>query len=292
MRARNLGASLTLLVLGLSYAALPALDAGTMQAPGGMTYLRVSVIDNKKVPVGTLKAENFQLTEDNKEQKVTYFSAPGEPTPLGVILALSASGPVKNPGQRDRVSVEITGSVDKVKEASPAVVVEQLPLDSDGIYNLVQKHVTNLEKQPNPRKALVIVSDGLIPSGARAESQPVPKALLEATRVLNFPIYFLFPVSNRPEPAFTESNNYVVGYYLQQMAEYSGGEFLIGQVENDLPKVAESLRDSVKNMYILGFQSTNAAKDGKWRKLAVKMAPGAPSNLKVSARARYFVPKG
>jgi hypothetical protein len=71
MRARNLGASLTLLVLGLSYAALPALDAGTMQAPGGMTYLRVSVIDNKKVPVGTLKAENFQLTEDNKEHKVT-----------------------------------------------------------------------------------------------------------------------------------------------------------------------------------------------------------------------------
>jgi Ca-activated chloride channel family protein len=297
MRARNIGASLTLLVLGLSYAALPALDAGTMQAPAaGTTYLRVSVIDNKKVPVGPLKAEHFQLTEENKEQKITYFSAPGEPASLAVVLALSASGPVKNPGQRDRVSVDITTAVERVREAfgptNPSTTVEQMPLDSDGIYNVVAKNVANLERQPNPRKALVVVSDGLVPSGTRAESMPVPKALTEAARVLNFPIYFLFPVTSRPEPGFTESNNYVVGYYLQQIAEYSGGELVIGQIENDLPQVSENLRDTIKNMYILGFQSTNAAKDGKWRKLGVKLTPEAGKNLKVSARSRYFVPRG
>jgi Ca-activated chloride channel family protein len=296
MRARYLAVSLTLLILGLSYAALPALDAKAMQAPAsGMTYLRVSVIDNKKVPVATLKAEHFVLTEDNKEQKVAYFSAPGEPASLGVILALSASGPVKVPGQKDRVSVDILTAVDRVREAfganNAATTVNQVPLDSDGVYNVVAQNISNLDKQANPRKALVIVSDGMVPSGVSPERMPVPKALVESARVLNFPIYFLFPVLNRPEPALTEQSQYVVGYYLEQIAEYSGGELLVGQIENDLIKVAENLRDTVKNMYILGFTSTNTAKDGKWRKLTVKLTPAAGSNLKVSARERYYVNK-
>ena len=310
MRARNLAASLTLLILGLSYAALPALDAGTMQAPAGMTYLRVSVIDNKKVPVATLKAEHFQLTEDNKEQKITYFSAPGEPASLGIVLGLSASGPVKVPGQKDRITVDILTAVDRVRESfganNAATTLEQIPLDSDSIYTVVARNIANLEQQANPRKALIVVSDGLIPSSAVVKDRdgnvvegvtnnenrmPVPKTLVETARVTNFPIYFLFPVTKRPEPPLVENSNYAVGFYLDQIAEYSGGDTLVGQIENDLIKTSETLRDTLKNMYILGFTSTNTAKDGKWRKLGVKLTPAAGSNLKVDARARYYVNK-
>jgi hypothetical protein len=33
------------------------------------------------------------------------------------------------------------------------------------------------------------------------------------------------------------------------------------------------MRDSLKNLYVLGFQSANTTRDGKWRKLAVKVTP-------------------
>ena len=38
---------------------------------------------------------------------------------------------------------------------------------------------------------------------------------------------------------------------------------------------------------------TKAAKDGKWRKLTVKVnAPAGSPKMKVNAKSRYFVPKG
>ena len=290
MRVRNLAATLTLVILGLSFTALPTLDA---QAPSDMTYLRVSVIDKQKEPVATLKAEDFQLTEDKKAQKITYFSGPGDPASLSIILGLSASGPVKVGGQNDRVSLDITNAVTTVRDTfgPSSTTFEQVPFDSDGMYNVVMKNMENLAKQANPRKAMIVISDGLIPSAMSGDRMPIPRAMTDAAREGGFPIFFLFPITNYPEPQLLERNNYATGYFLQQIAEYSGGDMVVGQIENNLSEVSQKLRDTVKNMYILGYNSTNKEQNGKWRKLEVKLTPEAGKNLKVSARSRYFVPK-
>ncbi len=71
----------------------------------------------------------------------------------------------------------------------------------------------------------------------------------------------------------------------EQIADFSGGEMITGQIENDLGKASTNLRDSLKNLYVLGYQSANTAKDGKWRKLAVKVTPPAGvSKVKVEAK--------
>jgi Ca-activated chloride channel family protein len=120
----------------------------------------------------------------------------------------------------------------------------------------------------------------------------MPKALLETARRSQFPVYFLYLTDKLPEAVLTETGNTVVGYTLQQMADASGGQVIVGQMENTLQSNAEKLRDALKTQYILGFTSTNTAKDGKWRKLAVKVNPPAElTKLKVTARQRYYVPK-
>jgi hypothetical protein len=128
---------------------------------------------------------------------------------------------------------------------------------------------------------------------SRVQTVPAPKGLIEASKISQFPIYFLYPVASLPAPAFTDNSNYATGYYLEQVSDFSGGEMITGQIENDLGKVSTNLRDSLKNLYVLGFQSANTARDGKWRKLAVKVTPPAGvSKVKVEAKSRYFVPKG
>jgi Ca-activated chloride channel homolog len=292
LNARNVATVLAVLFLGLSFAALPGVDAEPAQTAGSdLIYVPVMVTDNKNVPVATLKETDFQLLEDNKEQKVTYFSPAGEPVTLGVILGLSARGPVTSPGQRDRTTVDILNSVETVRGAGNAPQVEQIPLDADSIFTSVSTAINNLSKQPSPRKALVIVSDGLISSGMQPTNAPLPKALLEASKVSPLPVHFLTVVSSLPAPSFQEGTNYSTGYYLQQIAEFSGGEVLTGQIDNDLGRVASGLRDRLKNEYVLGYKSPNMAKDGKWRKISIKIKPEA-GKFKLIHKERHFVPKG
>jgi len=291
LNARNVAAVLAVSFLVLSFAALPGVDAGPAQtAASDLIYVPVMVTDNKNVPVTTLKESDFQVLEDNKEQKVTYYSGPGEPVTLGVILGLSASGPVKTPNQRDRVSVEILDAVEAVRGAGNAQV-QQIPLDADTMFNIVGAAMDSLAKQPNPRKALVVVTDGLISSGMPASSAPLPKAVIEASKTLPVPVYPLIVYQSSTAPAFQEGTNTATGFYLQQIADFSGGEVLDGQIENDLGKEAAGLKDRLQKMYFLGYKSPNTAKDAKWRKITIKVNPSA-GKVKLITRERYFVPKG
>jgi len=259
-----------------------------------LTLVSVSVLDGRNIPVTTLKQKNFQLLEDNEDQKIVQFSSASDPLTLGVVMGLSASGPVQALGQKDRIFVDILGAVDRVREVNPSGPVSQNPFDGDGMFETVIKSMDGLAKLPNPKKAMVIVSDGYIASGSRAGSVPLPKALIEFSKVSQYPVYFLFVSSTTNQlPGFAETSTQATGYYLQQVAEYSGGEAIAGQADNNLSKISAELRDTLKSLYVVGFQSTNKAKDGKWRKLTVKVTP--PSDIpkvKVDAKSRYFVPKG
>lgn len=292
--ARILSAAL---VVGLGILVLfgtNGVQAGPAQGtPGSLIYVPVTVTDNKNAPVATLKQENFQILEDNKEQKIAYFSAAGEPVSVSIVLGLSARGPVQSPGQKDRVTVDIVRAVERVREAGgTAAVFEQVPLDADTLLNVVGNKVEAMRKDANPRKALVIVGDGLISSGIQGSNVRQPTALVNAAKALPFPVHFLVVSTSMQAPAFQEGGNYTTGFYLEQIADFSGGRLISGQVDNTLDRAATELRDSLKNQYVLGYASHNTAQDGKWRKITVKVtAPAGAPKMKIAAKERYMVPK-
>ena len=76
---------------------------------------------------------------------------------------------------------------------------------------------------------------------------------------------------------------------LREITEQSGGRQFIVDGLGMLPGVAASV--AVRNVYLLGYKSTNAAHDGKYRRLRVEAAPpnGLPP-LKGSFRTGYYVP--
>ena len=47
----------------------------------------------------------------------------------------------------------------------------------------------------------------------------------------------------------------------------------------------------LKNQYVIGYHSTNAAKDGKWRKLRLKInPPKGIQHLNVRSKSGYYAP--
>jgi VWFA-related protein len=80
---------------------------------------------------------------------------------------------------------------------------------------------------------------------------------------------------------------------LRELAASSGGESFFPPSMISLPGIFSRIRTGVGNGYVIGYRSTNAATDGKWRK--VKVTAELPDrrstrNLSVRSKAGYYAP--
>src|SRR6188474_2867085 len=101
-KMRNAAISVGVL-FGLSLVLFTQRSLTAMQAGTDLILVPVSVTDSKNVPITTLKKEDFQLLEENKEQPIVQFTPATDPITMGVVLSLSARGPIKSPGQNDHI---------------------------------------------------------------------------------------------------------------------------------------------------------------------------------------------
>jgi len=148
------------------------------------------------------------------------------------------------------------------------------------------------------RKSLILVSEGFIYDLNANEFRRVN----EAARRANAAVYFLnarglegMPVAMTAEfgPAlpdqdvgfaFAESIDAVAGADL--VASDSGG-FTVRNT-NDLSGGIQKIANETQAYYLLGYIPTNAARDGKYRKIQVKLTN--PKGLQVRARKGYYAP--
>jgi Ca-activated chloride channel family protein len=91
---------------------------------------------------------------------------------------------------------------------------------------------------------------------------------------------------------------------LKTFAADSGGKAYFPRFEGEMPGMFQDVSQRMRHQYNLGFVSTNAVKDGKWRKIKIDLvdASGNPlklvdqkgkdMKLKVVAKGGYFAPKG
>jgi VWFA-related protein len=148
------------------------------------------------------------------------------------------------------------------------------------------------------RKSLLLVSEGFIHDINMDEF----KRVNNAARRSNTAIYFVnarglegMPAAMTaqfgpalPEQdvgfAFAESFDAVAGS--EVVADQSGG-FTVRNT-NDLTRGIQRIADETRVYYLLGYVPTNSARDGKFRKIEVKLA--SPKGREVRARKGYFAP--
>jgi VWFA-related protein len=148
------------------------------------------------------------------------------------------------------------------------------------------------------RKSVILVSEGFIQDINLDEF----KRINEASRRANAAVYFVnarglegLPVEMTAQfgpslPAqdvgfyFSESIDAVAG--AEEVASGSGG-FTVRST-NDLSKGIQRIASETQAYYLLGYNPSNSARDGRFRKIQVRLASG--KGLQVRARKGYYAP--
>ena len=151
------------------------------------------------------------------------------------------------------------------------------------------------------RKSVILVSQGFIYDPNLDEF----KRVVQASRRSNAAIYFLdtrglegMPLAmtaqfgaalDDRDVGFAFSENIEASEGAESIAADSGG-FAVRNT-NDLNKGIQRIADESRMYYLIGYNPANTARDGKFRKIQVKLTPGAErKGLQVRARKGYYAP--
>src|SRR5579883_1816328 len=175
LRRKIFAVALVLLSTGMLYAVQKSLKVDVE-----LVMVNVSVTDADNRPITDLKAENFQLFEDKVEQKIQYFSSEAAPISLGIIFDISRSMQKKLAFAKDAaVKFLETGTPDDeyflVEFSNRAKVAQGFTTDisrlrdklslepaqgNTALYDAVYLGLAQLKKGQNPKKALLLITDG------------------------------------------------------------------------------------------------------------------------------------
>jgi len=108
-----------------------------------------------------------------------------------------------------------------------------------------------------------------------------------------------YPDDRNPDPSRRRGNDNIsvmldnlyrtADQYLQDMARRSGGELHRADTLGSLPDAFANIAAELRNQYSLGYYPANQARDGKYRKIQVKVSR---KNVVVRARPGYRAPGG
>ena len=282
--------------------------------PGGRAPLRVdvdlalvnvTVTDPYNRLVTGLDEENFRVFEDNQEQEITHFSSEDVPVSIGVVLDLSGSMANKidksrmaalqffktaNPqdeffvvsfNEHAELSSPFTTSVEDIETRLMFTAAKGRTALLDAIY----LGLSQMRGARNQKKALLVISDGG-DNHSRYSEHDIRNFVREAdTQIYAIGLY---------DPAGARATVEEVNgpALLNEVTDVSGGRTFAVTNLNDLPDIAIKIGMELRNQYVLGYRPSNRARDGKWRKIKVKLRPpkGLPP-LNVYAKSGYYSPQ-
>jgi Ca-activated chloride channel family protein len=142
------------------------------------------------------------------------------------------------------------------------------------MYDALGSGLRYVAKGRHPRRVLVLVGDG----GDNASATTFDQVLREA-QASNAAIYTVGVV----DPLEREANP----GRLRRLARATGGESFFPRHINDMEDVLREIARDIHHSYTLGYVSTNAARDGAFRRIRVALSDPARRSLTVRARDGY-----
>ena len=80
---------------------------------------------------------------------------------------------------------------------------------------------------------------------------------------------------------------------IEELSDLTGGRAFFPDSVYELEDICQKIGVELKNQYVIGYQSTNEANDGKWRKLRMKVnPPQGLGALNVTSEIRLLRPVG
>ncbi len=269
-----------------------------------LVLVPVTVTDAMNRPVLTLERQDFTLYEGTDEQPIRYFSR--EDAPISVALVLDCSASMKNKIEYEQQAVREFFNNANAGDEYFAVAVSRKPrllatsADSvetlearlgaappDGrtaLFDAIYLAIAQLRNAQYQRRALLIISDG--GDNISRYTRKEIKQVLEESDVLTYAIGIF---DEEPIPLLKTVEERMGRDWLRELTDASGGRTIAADDRRQIPKIAASISQELRNQYILGFRAPQQDRDGEWHRLTVKVAQKAAS-LQVHYREGYRAP--
>jgi VWFA-related protein len=250
----------------------------------------VTVSDELNRPVTDLTQDHFRVTEDGVEQEITSFLWEDGPVSMGLLLDTSGS-------MKHRIKASVT-ALREVFQSSmpgdeffliqfsddvrlltnfttdPAEVHENLQNARAGgwtaLLDAVALGSNEMKRAKNPRKVLLILSDGNDNNSRFSESEIRSRVMEADVRI------YAIALSYRPR-------------LLQRLAEETGGKVLVAQNMSELPDVVQRLSVAIRSHYLLGYSPPGDATGSGYRKVKVDvLQPAGTPSVRASWRRGYY----
>jgi Ca-activated chloride channel homolog len=283
----------------------PVLPKADIRIDSNLVLIPVTVTDPMNRFVTGLERENFRIFENNKEQVISQFSSEDAPLSVGVIF--DCSGSMGQKLQKSRQAV-----AQFFKTANPEDEFFLVTFSND--TKLVQPFTANLEeiqnrltftqskgetalldavylglhemkKAKNARKALLLITDGGDNNSRYTESE-----IKNLVREADVQIYAMGIYESGASRARTLEEAAGPGL-LTEIAEQTGGRQYPVENINEMPDIAAKIGTELRNQYLIGFQPENQERDGKYRRVTVKLVqPRGMPLLRAFFRQGYYAP--
>jgi len=249
-----------------------AAPASQTPSESNLVYVHATAIESGGRFVTGISKDQFRIFEDNVPQNIASFSANDIPMTVGILLDVEASA-------REQARKMALDSMTRNSLSSNEVFIDDAggsPLN-DAVYQSLNK----LLKGRNESRALVLMT---------TRNDPAAKSFSKVREFLrNHDVrLYVIGIPARPDLASDQARS-----LLRELAKVSGGDAFFPtsaiQVQDIYLKIGRELR----NQYRIGYRSTNAATDGKWRKIRINAeVTDKNKSVKLSVRTRtgYYAP--
>jgi len=277
----------------------------TLRVDSSLVLIPAQVTTREGAPIMDLKRQDFRIYEDGAEQEISYFAKDDAPVSIGLLL--DSSGSMRNKKQK---SSEAAASFfrtansedeffliefdDRPKLVLPFTKDTDLiyheisharPYGRTSLFDAIHMALGVMKAAQHERRALVIVSDGG-DNRSRRTFTAIKGDMLEADVQLYAMGIF------DPEGASQGSREEAEGpQVLDNLAEITGGRHFPVLNVGTLPEVSTRIGQLLRNRYLIGYNPTNASRDGRYRGIKLNLAAAADPGVHVQYRKGYYAPQ-
>ena len=274
----------------------------TFRASIDLVHFGVTVTDRRGDFITDLTPEDFEIVENDRRQTITYFargdqseSAP----PLHVGLLFDTSG-----SMGEDIKLARSAAVRFLNTLSDAVDMTLVDFDSEvRVAKYGQRDFPRMVerirgRQPSGWTAMYDALGVYLDGAAENEGRTIlvlytdggdtrsaidfgdVMTLVRASDVTIHTVGFLEHQLRRAQMAQR--------LQLMEIAEATGGQAFLPSSMKDVEAAYDKVVAQIRSQYSLGFVSTDTARDGRWRKVEIRLTRGELKDARIQSRRGYF----
>ncbi|HWN99589.1 MAG TPA: VWA domain-containing protein [Blastocatellia bacterium] len=288
-----------------------AQEGNAIRLTTDLVSLNVMVTDQSGRAVTGLTKDSLKVYENGVEQQVSFFSSDEAPVSWGLILDRSGS---MMGMMRDvyRAAAHVVDEGTEQDEMFVATFNKQVELVTDflsdkhklensllglraegetALWDAITFGLDRIKRGTNRKKVLVVVTDGEDNSSKLNFKRLIDRVEEADVLIYSVGMFESGGMSSRDLSRMGIRDDYPK-LELEKLAQATGARAHFPTNVDECRTAMKEIAREVSQQYSLGYYPANTTRDGKWRKIQVKVGEASKTAYVARARTGYYAPKG